>query len=210
MNQPDSTSAPFNVLLQATAVLLVFQAVFLLARIFNDGENSGGMAAILGATIMQLGLTRRLSIDPQGRHAGVYVAVWRYAALTLLGVLTVIVAFNTYAPAAVPKQVPTSIAMLVPAVIALKGAVLGKLQPNGILGLRLRWTLQSRLAWELAHRLMGRILFFGGLTGVAAAPFVPVLATFAGIAALVLIAMTAGIIKSWRVWQTDPERSIAG
>jgi uncharacterized membrane protein len=206
MNQAGSPSAPFTVLLQATTVLVLFQAVFVLARLFNDDENSGGMTAILVATVMQFALTRRLSVDPQGRHAGAYVAVWRYAALALLGVLTAMVAFDAYAPAAMPKQVPTSVAMLVPAVIALKGAVLGKLKPGGVLGLRTRWTRQSRLAWELAHRLMGRILFVGGLIGVAAAPFIPVLATFAGISALVLIAMTAGTIKSWRVWKSDPER----
>lgn len=105
---------------------------------------------------------------------------------------------------------PTLIAMLVPAVIALKGAVLGKLKPSGVLGLRLSWTRQSRLAWEKAHRLMGRVLFFGGLICLVAAPFVPFLATLVGIAALVLIGVTAGTIKSWRVWQNDPERNIAG
>jgi uncharacterized membrane protein len=57
---------------------------------------------------------------------------------------------------------------------------------------------------------MGRILFFGGLIGLVAAPFVPVLATFVGIAALILIGVVAGAFKSWRVWQHDPERSIAG
>ncbi len=210
MSTTDSPTASFGLLLQATTVVLLFQAVFMLAQIFDDGRNSSAMTGVFAATVLQLALTRRLSADSQGRHTTFYITLWRYAALTLLAVITLVVVFDTYAPAAVPKEVPTSIAMLVPAVIALKGAVLGKLKPNGILGLRLRWTRQSRLAWEQAHRLMGRILFFGGLIGLAAAPFVPVLATFAGIAALVLIGITAGAIKSRRVWQSDPERGMAG
>lgn len=210
MNQADSPSASFSFLLQATTVVLLFQAIFLLEQLFNDGDNSSAMTAVLAATLIQLTLSRRLSVDPQVRHPSLYVTLWRYGALALLSVLTVVVAIDTYAPDTVSNGMPTLIAMLISSVIALKGAALGKLKPSGVIGLRLRWTLQSRLAWEKAHRLMGRILFFGGLTGLVVAPFVPVLATLGGIAALVLTSVTAGTIKSWRVWQNDPERSIAG
>lgn len=210
MNQADSPSASFSFLLQATTVVLLFQAIFLLEQLFNDGDNSSAMTAVLAATLIQLTLSRRLSVDPQVRHPSLYVTLWRYSALALLSVLTVVVAIDTYAPDTVSNGMPTLIAMLISSVIALKGAALGKLKPSGVIGLRLRWTLQSRLAWEKAHRLMGRILFFGGLTGLVVAPFVPVLATLGGIAALVLTSVTAGTIKSWRVWQNDPERSIAG
>jgi uncharacterized membrane protein len=210
MNHTDSRPASFNMLQQATAVVLLFQAVFMLAQIFNDGEKSGAMTGILAATLVQAALVRRLSANPQGRHATFYIALWRYGALTLLGVLTLVVAFDTYAPEALPSRLPTLIAMLVPAVLALKGAALGKLKPNRVLGLRLRWTRQSPLAWEMAHRLMGRMLFFGGLISLVAAPFVPFLASIAATGVLVLISVTAGIIKSWRVWQSDPERGITG
>jgi hypothetical protein len=206
MSQAGSTSDAFNLLRQATTVLLLFQGVFLLTQIFSAGASSGGMSAILGATLLQLGFARRLSADPPEGRATAYVVLWRYGALTLLAVITLVQAFDTYAPDAVPNGLPTLIAMLISALIALKGAVLGKLKPNRVVGLRLRWTRQSRLAWDLAHRLMGRILFFGGLIGLVAAPFVPMLATFAGIALVVLIGITSGTIKSWRVWQRDPER----
>jgi uncharacterized membrane protein len=100
--------------------------------------------------------------------------------------------------------------MLFAAVIALKGALLGKLKPGGVLGLRLRWTRQSRLAWEQSHRLMGRILFFGGMAVLVVAPFVPAVGIMAGIAGLILVSVTAGMIKSWRVWRSDPERLVTG
>lgn len=209
MNQTASPSGPFNQLQQATMILLLFQSVFLLARVFDDGPHSGSMTGILAATLALSVVNRRLDPAAQGRHANFYITLWRFGGLTLLGVLTVIIALRAYAPDAVPNGVPTLIAMLLPTLIALKGAALGKLKPNRILGLRLRWTCQSRLAWEQAHRLMGRILFFGGLAGLVAAPFVPVLASFVWIAALISIAVTAGAIKSWRVWQNDPERKVA-
>lgn len=95
MNQADSPSASFNLLQQTTTVVLLFQAVFLLAQLFNDGGNSSAMTGILAATILQFALIRRLSTDPQGRHATFYVTLWRYGALTLLGVITVLIAINT-------------------------------------------------------------------------------------------------------------------
>jgi uncharacterized membrane protein len=209
MNEAESPPTSFVLLHQATTVVLAFQVVFLLAQMFKDGGNSSSMTGVFAATLVLAAVNRRLSKDPQGRHAGSYIVAWRYAALALLGVITVIVAVDTYAPDTSLRGVPTLIAMLLPAVIALKGAALGKLKPGGVLGLRLVWTRESRLAWEKAHRLMGRILFFGGLIGLAAAPFVPIPATFTGIAALVLTGVIAGMFTSWRVWQADPERGIA-
>lgn len=210
MNQADSPSGPFNPLLQATTVVLLFQAVFLLAQLFDDSPYSGSMTGILAATIALSAVNRRLLAEPQGRQASFYVNLWRYGVLALLGVMSVVVAVRTYLPDSMPNGVPVLIAMLLPAVIALKGAALGKLKPNRVIGLRLRWTCQSRLAWEQAHRLLGRILFFGGLTALAIAPFVPVLVTFFGVAALVLIGVTAAAIKGRRVWRDDPERMVAG
>lgn len=209
MNRTDSSPGPFDQLQQVTTVILMFQAVFLFAQLFSDGPYSSNMTAILAATIVLSVANRRLFADPQGRHATFYLMLWRYGALALLGVLTLLVAVRAYAPDAVPNGAPTLIAMLVSAVIALKGAVLGKLKPGGVIGLRLPWTCRSRLAWEKAHRLMGRILFFGGLAGLVAAPFVPALATLFGIAALILISVTSGAITSWRVWRNDPERQVA-
>lgn len=210
MNQADSPSGPFDRLQQATTVVLLFQAVFVLAQLFNDGQKSGSMAGILAATVALSAVNRRLPASSQGRHASFYVALWRYGALTFVAALTVVVALRAYAPDAMPNGLPTLIAMLASAVIALKGAVLGKLKPNGVIGLRLPWTCRSRLAWEMAHRLMGRILFFGGSIALVAAPFVPGVATLLAIGVLILTGVMAGAIKSWRVWQTDPERTIVG
>lgn len=209
MNQDNQPPDTFTLLQQATLVLLAFQAVFMLARLFNDSDYSSSMTAILAATLILSVVNQRLAAQSQGAHAAAYITLWRFGALTLLAALTTLVAVRTYLPDAVPDGAPTLLGMLVAAVIALKGAALGKLKPNRVLGLRLRWTCQSRLAWEQAHRLMGRILFFGGLAVLAAAPFTPPVAILLGLAALVLVSVTAGAIRSRNVWRSDPERQVA-
>jgi len=209
MNQTDSLPGPYQQLQQATTVILLFQAVFLFAQFFNDGPHSNSMVGVLAATIAVSATNRRLSTDSQGRHATFYITLWRYGALTLLGALTVLVAVRAYAPDALPNGTPTLIAMLLSSFIALKGAVLGKLKPGGVFGLRLPWTCRSRLAWEQAHRLMGRILFFGGLIALVASPFVHYAATFVAIGAIVVVGVIVSAIESWRVWRNDPEREIS-
>ena len=208
MNHTDSAPGPYQQLHQATTVILLFQAVFLLAQIFNDGPHSNAMVGVLVATIAVSATNRRLFSDSQGRHATFYIMLWRYGALTLLGALTVLVALRAYAPDALPNGTPTVIAMLLSAVIALKGALLGKLKPGGIFGLRLPWTCRSRLAWEKAHRLLGRILFFGGLIALVASPFVHYAATFVAIGVIIVVGVTASAIESWLVWRNDPEREV--
>ena len=209
MNKTGFVPEPYQQLQQLTTVVLLFQAVFLLAQLFNDGPHANSMVAIFAATIVLSATNRRLFADPHGRHAGFYVALLRYGVLTLLGVLTVLVALRAYAPDAVPNGTPTLIAMLLATVIALKGALLGKLRPGGVLGLRLPWTRRSRLAWEKAHRLMGRILFFGGSITLVASPFVHYAVAFMAISGIVIVGVTAAAIESWRVWRNDPERMIS-
>lgn len=205
MSEIGHAPGPYGRLMQATTVVLLFQAVFVIAQVLDDAPYSSSMTAILAATLAQLAVSRRLAGDSQRHRARGYVMAWRYGVLVLLGMLTVVVAVRAYAPEATPRETPTLIAMLLSAVLALKGALLGKLKP-GLLGLRLPWTCRSRLAWEKAHRLMGRVLFFGGLIGLVSAPFVPFFATVIGLAALVATGVAAGAIESWRVWRNDPER----
>ncbi len=208
MNHIQSPHRSFDQLQRATTVVLLFQAAFLLAQLIDDRPTSNGMVAILAATLAASAANRRVFSEPRERHTRAYLTWWRYGSLALLAALTVLVALDSYAPGRVTERWVTVTALLAPSVVALKGAALGKLRPNRFFGLRLPWTVQSRLAWELAHRSMGRILFFGGLIGVVAAPFVPVLATFVGLAALVLLGVAAGAIEGWRAWRDDPERSV--
>ncbi|MCW7540244.1 SdpI family protein [Aquabacterium sp. A7-Y] len=87
------------------------------------------------------------------------------------------------------------------------GAVVGKARPNPVVGVRVRWTRHSRLAWDKANRLLGHLYFLGGLTGLLLMPLVDV---FDGFTLLMVVTLGGGalsLFESWRVWRTDPERT---
>jgi uncharacterized membrane protein len=93
------------------------------------------------------------------------------------------------------------------AALALKGAAAGRFKPGGYLGLRVYWTTHSRLAWDRAHRVLGRVLFWGGLVGLAAGFVMPWPASFALFFATVVLAVSLALLESWRTWRDDPDRT---
>jgi len=95
---------------------------------------------------------------------------------------------------------------LISLVIAVIGAVLGKTTANPFIGLRFIWSLTSRRAWDRSNRLMGRLWFWCGLAGLAAAPFAPQPTGVEILVGGVIAAELVATIESWLVWRTDPER----
>jgi len=92
-------------------------------------------------------------------------------------------------------------------VIAVTGAAMGKLGPNRFGGVRVYWTFHSRLAWDKANRLLGRIFFLGGLAGLLSLPFLAVRQSSVLLAAVTIAGAVLPIAESWRVWRTDPDRT---
>jgi uncharacterized membrane protein len=88
----------------------------------------------------------------------------------------------------------------------LIGAVLGRVGPNPVAGVRTPWSYKSRLAWDRSNRLAGRLLFLIGLTGLAAAPIVPQPLGYQLLIGAVVVAALLSVIESWRVWRADPDR----
>jgi uncharacterized membrane protein len=91
--------------------------------------------------------------------------------------------------------------------LALKGAAAGRFKPGGYLGLRVYWTTHSRLAWDRAHRVLGRVLFWGGLVGLATSFVMPWPASIALFFATVTLAVSLALLESWRTWRDDPDRT---
>jgi len=135
------------------------------------------------------------------------VVIVRTLLVTVAALITAMLAALAFAPAngVDPRRFSFAIVWLL---MIVMGAALGKAGPNAFVGVRVYWTLRSRLAWDKANRLLGRILFFGGLAGVLATPFVD-LGSGPILAGLLIVAGGGGvlaIIESWRVWRNDPER----
>jgi uncharacterized membrane protein len=49
------------------------------------------------------------------------------------------------------------------------GAVLGRIPPNGLVGVRTRWTLADEGVWARTHRFTGRLMTLGGVALAAVA-----------------------------------------
>lgn len=92
------------------------------------------------------------------------------------------------------------------ALFLLIGALLGRVGPNPIAGVRTPWSYKSRLAWDRSNRLAGRLFFLIGLVGLAAAPVAPQPLGYQVLIGAVLAAALLAAIESWRVWRTDPDR----
>ena len=87
------------------------------------------------------------------------------------------------------------------------GALLGKTAPNAFVGLRTYWSLTSRLSWDKSNRLAGRLLFWIGLLGLAATPFIAPEIGMPLLMSAVILAAFVSIYESWRVWRLDPDRA---
>jgi uncharacterized membrane protein len=87
------------------------------------------------------------------------------------------------------------------------GAVIGKVKPNSVTGVRVYWTRHSRLAWDRSNRLLGRIWFCGGLVGLVTMPLAHDLSAAMLPAGVSLFGTVAALFESWRVWRSDPDRT---
>ncbi|MDQ0465692.1 putative membrane protein [Caulobacter ginsengisoli] len=86
------------------------------------------------------------------------------------------------------------------------GAVIGKVRPNPIAGVRTYWSLTSRLAWDKSNRLAGRLFALIGIVAVLASPFAPMPLAMMALVGAVLVAAAWAVLESFLVWRTDPDR----
>ncbi len=125
-------------------------------------------------------------------------------------ILTTFLAISLFAAAASVSRL-TSLGAVVPmaglsALFLLIGAVLGRVGPNPVAGVRTPWSYKSRLAWDRSNRLAGRLFFLIGFAGLAAAPAAPQPLGYQVLIGAVVVAATLSVVESWRVWRTDPDR----
>lgn len=95
---------------------------------------------------------------------------------------------------------------LISLLIAGIGATAGRVGPNPVVGVRTPWAFKSRLAWDRSNRLAGRLFFWLGLIGLAAAPFAPQPLGLYVLTGAIIVAAALAVFESWRVWRDDPER----
>ncbi len=196
---------------KAGLVLMALQAA-IFANLWGASgfeRASNGFPILVVCTAVFVATQRKLVASPPNRGAARWIRASRTAVLALFALGTLAVGVHRLAPGAMPvgrAVVLRGLFALLWVIIALKGAGIGKLKPGSAMGLCVPWTKRSRLAWDRAHRALGRILFWGGLAGLATSLVVAPLTSMALWAATVAVGVTAGLIESWRTWRVDPDR----
>jgi uncharacterized membrane protein len=211
----DTLKREFDLLEKAGLVVLALQlAIF--AKLWSDfgfdQATDDFPLFIIMATSLFIAAQRKLGATPPNRGAARWILASRVAALAMLAFGTLVVGYYGLVPRAAPPPefVPRALVALMWTIIALKGAGVGKLKPGGPFGLRVSWTLQSRLAWDRAHRLLGRVLFFGGIVGLAASLVAPLLTSAVMWLLTVGLAVTSALLEGRRSWRSDPDRGRPG
>ena len=201
----------FDILEKAGFVLIALQlAIF--AKMWIDlgfDRASDNFPIFILCTGLFVASQRKLVVRPPNRGAARWIFASRAAVLALFTLGTLAIGFYRLVPDAAPAPafIARGLFALMWVIIALKGAAVGKLKPGSAMGICVSWTRQSRLAWDKGHRALGRVLFWGGLIGLASSLVVAPLTTIAMWAATVALAVTAALFESWRTWRIDPDRS---
>ncbi|MBX9574257.1 MAG: SdpI family protein [Caulobacteraceae bacterium] len=161
-----------------------------------------GLIAFLTAALgMGMGIAARAAADAsraRALRAGQLLILVAMTAVAVLATAASVMGVTTIA-----DEAPTAGLGLL---LLLIGAVVGRVGPNPIAGVRTPWALKSRRAWDRSNRLAGRLFSLIGLSTLVAAPFAPQPLTFQIVIAAILLAAAASIFESWRVWDKDPDR----
>ena len=207
----DTRRREFDIVEKAGFVLLALQgAIF--AAMWNelgfDRATTDKFPILIMCTTMVIAAQRKLAARPPNSGAGRWIVASRMAGLAMLAVVTLTVGVYGLVPEAAPAPplVLRGLFVLMWATVALKGAGVGKLKPGSAVGLRVPWTMQSRVAWDRAHRALGRVLFWGGLIGLATCLVVPLFTSIAMWFGTVALAVAAALMESRRTWRLDPDR----
>jgi uncharacterized membrane protein len=202
--------SPWSLLHLGLLVLLALQVALIAARVLSSGADAllGAPLGVMAATLVLAASNRRLAADPHiGALTGWLVALRGVVALVLVAATGALL-FDRYISATAPDEFARGVCALLWLVLTIKGALVGKLKPNGVIGLRVSWTLQSRLAWDKSHRTLGRALFWIGLAGLASSLSIPPPLSMALLIPAVVSAVTLALIEARRAWRSDPERGL--
>lgn len=182
---------------------------------WGDKTEAVGAIALFAALNAGVGfvfawLARDRASGESIRRAGPAFPLGRAVAIATLTLVSAMLAgfmFGVLDPQGDPLAQQRVITAVLAGVSLVLGAFLGKAGPNPVVGVRTYWAMNSRLAWDKANRLTGRVWFWTGLTGLAAAPLGPQPATVGFVIVALIAGLALGVFESWRVWRDDPERA---
>lgn len=170
----------------------------------------GKFAGLLLIPLLAIGLYFLLLFIPRldpayqnyAQFAGTYLAL-RFAMLLFLAAI-----FAATVLSALGYRVPilSVVAWSMAGLFALLGAVMHRIRPNWLVGVRTPWTLSSELSWTKTHRLAGWL--FGLLAAIMIVwGMMPNATMFVVTMATLGVSVLAMVVYSYRVYCDDPNRS---
>jgi len=186
-----------------------------------DGEADrygGRVEAFLLLPVIMIGLSAVFAIlpaiDPRGsnlkRSSVVLGTAWMGLLAFLLALQAGMVALGLgWLSGDGVGLVPTLTLAAVGGLQILLGNVLGKARPNWFVGIRTPWTLSSDLAWDKTHRLTGRLMVLSGSVILVSSWFLPSERLTVLVLIVALAPMVVGLVYSYLVWRSDPDRDTA-
>jgi len=162
------------------------------------------MAAMTAITAGMMGWYSGSSDDASRRRS---LRIGQFISLITIGGVTAMIGWASLGGALGAAPLPNGwIFAMLGLILAIVGAVLGRVGPNPVVGVRTPWSYKSRLAWDRSNRLAGRLFFWFGLLLLIGAPIAPHAVTVTAVPVLILVTAAWSIFESWRVWRSDPDR----
>jgi uncharacterized membrane protein len=155
-----------------------------------------------GFYVLMLVLPR---IDPGRRNYQNFAKAYGLIRVTFIAYLTAIQGVLVAAALGHKVDVGLVISLMVAALLAAFGNLMGKIRPNWFVGVRTPWTLSSKLSWNKTHQLAGWLF----ILMAAAVALAGIIRT--GWMLAVMLTVIGGsllwlVIYSYLVYRRDPER----
>jgi uncharacterized membrane protein len=174
-----------------------------------DGYGSKGFGLLIlpiTAVVLFAFLIFIPRIDSRRANFERFESIYRILRNTLMALMAGINVLVALSARGIAIDVGTILILLVGLSAMVIGNYLGKIRPNGIVGIRTPWTLASNESWNKTHQLGGK-LFVGIGLALIIASLLGAAWAFITLGVFVGVSLVFLVIYSYLVWRTDPHKA---